>query len=132
MSELSYVRKRRNKLLPIGAIHRNGPAVLTPASSRQEQGRRLGECNRGLIDRQPSGINSGSPLDVIKWRRGRLLFLLSAGILELNVEDDVRIGKSDSSHELGKVSFRWDKSRSCDASGAGSGGTSHGWEGNLR
>src|SRR6185295_9995775 len=70
MRKLSDVHQRCNVLLPIGAVNRDGPAILTPASRRQEQRRGLGDRNRSLIDGQPSWIHRRSPLDVIKrgWR----------------------------------------------------------------
>ena len=66
MSDPSYFRECRNVLFPVGAIHGDGPAVLTPPSGRQEQGSGLGDGNGGLIDSQPSGINRRSPLDIVK------------------------------------------------------------------
>src|SRR5206468_2313070 len=106
MRELSDLHQRRNVLLPIGTINGDGPAVLTPASWREEERRGLGDCDRSLIDGQPPGIHRGSPLDVIKRCGGRRFLRLSSGILDLKVEYGIRSLKRDGSHELGQVSFR--------------------------
>src|SRR5438067_673988 len=110
MRELADLHQCCNVLLPIGAVNGDGPAVLTPASWREEEGRRLRDRNGSLIDGQPSGINRGSPLDVIKRRGGRRFFRLSSGIPDLKVEYGIRSGKRDGSHQLGQVTFwRWKK-----------------------
>src|SRR2546430_7300537 len=90
MREIADFTQCCNVLLPIGAVNGDGPAVLTPASWREEEGRRLRDRNRSLIDGQPSGINGGSPLDVIKRRGGRRFFRLSSGIPDLKVEYGIR------------------------------------------
>src|SRR4030095_140227 len=72
-SELSNVNEFGHELLPIRPIYRNGPVVLTPPPRRQQKRCSFGERNGGLIDSQPSWINSGSPLDIIKRRSTRLL-----------------------------------------------------------
>src|SRR5713101_4582977 len=118
MSELPCFGECCNKPLPIGAIHRDGPAVLTPTPGGQEEGCGFSDSNGGLIDSQPSGINRGPPFDVVERRGGRLLFRLGAGILELKVEDDIRIGKSNGSHQLGKASF-WRGKRRASGDGGG-------------
>src|SRR5437868_4577257 len=56
MGELSHVDECRNVLLPVGAIHRDRPSVLTAASWRQQQRRALRKSNGGLIDSQPSRV----------------------------------------------------------------------------
>ena len=66
MSKLCHIHEGRNVLFPVGAIHGGELAVLALTSRRQEERCALGESNGGLIDSQPSGINRGSSLDIIK------------------------------------------------------------------
>src|SRR5262249_31345635 len=121
--QLSNFDEFVNVLFPVRAIDGHRPAVLTSASRAQEQRCGFGNCNRCLIDSQPSRVNSRSPFDIIKRRRRGLLFRLGGRILELDVEYDVGIWKSDRSHQLGKVSF-WP----CSSTGR----RSHGSKRNLR
>src|SRR2546425_2687725 len=64
--ELSHFHECSNVLLPIGAVHGDGFAVLAPASRRQEERCSLGDRNGGLINGKPSRINSRSPFDIVK------------------------------------------------------------------
>src|SRR5262249_13603430 len=57
---------------------------------------------------------------------------LSAGILQLHVEDDVRIRKRDGPHELGEVSFRRGKSCAGSTHGGRRRRASHGRKDDLR
>src|SRR5437867_11856823 len=66
MSELPHLYQGRNVLFPVGAIDGYRPAILTFASGSQEKRRTLGKRNGGLINGQPSGVNGGSPLHVVK------------------------------------------------------------------
>src|SRR4030095_949260 len=95
--ELSNRNEFGHELLPICPIYRNGPVVLTSPSGRQQKRCCFRERNGSLINRQPSRINSGSPLDIIKRCSAWLLLGLIRGVLDLNVEYDVRIGESDGS-----------------------------------
>ena len=50
---------------------------------------RYNDLHGGLVDGQPSWIHRRSPRDIVERRLGQLRFRLSAGILDLNVEDDI-------------------------------------------
>src|SRR4030095_14122586 len=97
--QLSDVYELGNVAFPIRAIHRYKPTVLALAPWCHKQWSRLGKSNGRLVDCQPAGINRRSPLHVIKRSGSRLLLWLIAGIFELNVKDDVRVWKSNGSHQ---------------------------------
>jgi hypothetical protein len=89
-----------NELHPIRIPQGNAPAVRTPASGNRKEVCGFGQSQRAILDRHPSSIGIGQGI----CRQRRISRRLHIGrIVALSEKDDIRIGKQDAPHHLGKV-----------------------------